>query len=138
MRKVRPTGMGTTATPDVLRHGCLRHIDSELLQLAVDAWRSPEWVRFTHLANQRTEVRCQRRPTDAAVSRVPAPIGGERAPMPTHDGGGCHDLHRLTPVRPDAREQYPEQAIDRTEARSSRGGPLQHRELMPKRENFRR
>ena len=93
---------------------------------------------LAHLANQRPKVRCQRRPTDAAGSRLPAPIGSERAPMPTHDGGGRHDLHRPPPVRPDAREQHPEQPIDRTKARSFRGGPLEHGELMPERENFRR
>jgi hypothetical protein len=40
-----------TATPEVLRHSGLRHLNSELLQFAVDAWRSPERVRFAHLAN---------------------------------------------------------------------------------------
>ena len=36
--------------------------------------------------------------------------------MPTHDRGPRHDLHRLPPVRPDDREQHPEQPIERTEA----------------------
>ena len=130
--------MGTTATPEVLRHRGLRHIDAKLLQLAVDAWRSPKRIRFAHLANQRPEVRCQCRPTDGPGSRLPAPIDGERATMPTHHGGGRHDLNRLPPVRPDAREQHPEQPVDRTKARSFWGGPLQHGELMPERENFRR
>ena len=69
---------------------------------------------------------------------MPAPVGSERAPMPSHGGGGRHNLHGLPPVWPDVREQYPEQPIDRTEARSFRAGPLQHRELMPERENVRR
>ena len=56
--------------------------------------------------------------------------------MPTHHRGGRDDLHRRPPVRPDAGEQYPEQPIDRTEARSFRRGPLQHGELMPEREDF--
>jgi hypothetical protein len=73
---------------------------------------------------------------DAAGSRFPAPIGSERAPMPTHHSGRCHDLDRLPPARPDAREQHPEQPIDRTKASSFRGGPLQHVELMSERENF--
>jgi hypothetical protein len=108
-------GRGSAATPEILCHGGFRHIDSELLQLAMDAGRSPEWVRFAHLANQRTEARGQRRPTDAAASRVPTPIGGESAPVPTHHGGRRHYLNRLPPVRPDAREQHPEQPIERTE-----------------------
>ena len=48
----------TTGTPEVLRHCGLRDLDSEFLSLAVNAWRSPEWVRFPHLANQRTETGC--------------------------------------------------------------------------------
>src|SRR4030095_13164486 len=93
------------ATPEVLRHGGLRHLDSELLQLAVDAWRAPERVRVAHLANQRLEVKCQRRPPDAAGSRLPAPIGSERAAMPTHDGVRRRDLHGPPANRPDAWEQ---------------------------------
>ena len=72
-----------------------------------------------------------------AGSRLPAPINGERAPMPTHHGGGRHYLYRLPPVRPDAREQDPDQPIDRTKARPFRGGSLEHGELMAERENFR-
>ena len=82
------------------------------------------------------KVSGQRRPADATGSRLPAPVCGERAPMPTHHGGGGDDLDRLPPVWPDVREQHPEQPIDRTEARSFRGGPLQHGKLMPERENF--
>jgi hypothetical protein len=66
------------------------------------------------------------------------PIGGERAAMPTHHGRRRHDLRGLPPVGPDAREQHPEQPIDRPEARSFRGRPLKHGELMPERKNFRR
>jgi hypothetical protein len=54
--------------------------------------------------------------------------------------GGDPPAEHLDELRPGRFEPPgdPEQAIDRTEARSSRGGPLQHRELMPERENFRR
>ena len=122
-------------TPKVLRHVGLCDLDAKLLQFAVDTWRSPRWVRVAHLANQCSQVSCQRRSTDAAGSRFPAPIGRERAPMPTHDGGGRHDLHP-PPVRPNAREQDPDQPIDRTKARPFRGVPLEHGELMPEHENF--
>jgi hypothetical protein len=37
-------GRRTRATPEILGHGGLRYVDAELLQLAVDAWRAPEWV----------------------------------------------------------------------------------------------
>jgi hypothetical protein len=57
--------------------------------------------------------------------------------MPSHDGGGRHNLHGPAPVWPDTREQHPEQAVERTETRSFRRGALQDGELMPERENFR-
>jgi hypothetical protein len=126
------------ATPEMLRDSGLCHLDAELLQLAVDACRSPERVRLAHPANQRLEVRCQRRPTGAAASRLPAPIRSERAPMPTDDRGGCHDLHGPAPVRSEAPEQHPDQPIDRTKEQSFRVGSLEHGELMPERENFSR
>src|SRR5687767_11869764 len=44
--------------------------------------------------------------------------------MPTDDGVRRHNLHRLPPGWPDAREKHPEQPIDPTEARSFRGGPF--------------
>jgi hypothetical protein len=54
--------------------------------------------------------------------------------MPTHDRGRRHDLHRLPPGRPDAREQHPEQPIDPPEARSL-GRSVQHGKLMPEGED---
>ena len=56
--------------------------------------------------------------------------------MPPHHGGGRDDLRRLPPTWPDAREQYPEQPIDRTEARSFRRGAVQHGKLMAECENL--
>jgi hypothetical protein len=67
---------------------------------------------------------------------VAAPIGSERAPMSTDDVAGV-TICIAPPVRPDAREQ-PDQPIDCTKVRSFRGGSLEHGELMPERENFRR
>ena len=104
----------TTATPEVLPTVAC---DTSMSSFCNSPWagRSAEWVRFTHLADQGPEVRRQRRATDAAGSRVPAPISGERAAMPMLDRGGRHDLRRRPPVRPNAREQHPEQPIDRDE-----------------------
>jgi hypothetical protein len=50
----------------------------------------------------------------------------------------AHNLNRLPPAWPDAREQYPEEPIEWTEAWAPCGGPLQYSELMPERENLRR
>jgi hypothetical protein len=94
----------------------------------------PDPARVRH---EGAGARCQRRPTDAARSRVPAPIRGERTTRPPDDGVRRHDLHRPPPVWPDAREEHPEQPIDSTEARSFRGASLQHGELMAERQNFR-
>jgi hypothetical protein len=128
----------TTATQEVLRPGRLRHLDADLLQLAVDAGcpQSGFASRIWQINARRSDASAGR-PT-AAGSRVPAPVGRERAPMPSNDGGWRHNLNRLPPAWPDAREQYPEEPFEWTEAWSPWGGPLQYSELMPKRENLRR
>lgn len=86
--------------------------------------------------DQGRNLRGHRRPADTARTRIPAPISGERTPMPTHDRRRRHDLHRVPPVRPDARKQHPEEPVDRAEARSPRCGPWQDGALMPEREDF--
>ena len=66
------------------------------------------------LANQRTKVSGQRRPTHAPGSRIPAPVCGERAPMPPHHSGGRDNLQRLPPVWPD-RSRAASRAADRSD-----------------------
>src|SRR3989442_13672398 len=71
-----------------------------------------------------------------ALSTSQRQAASRHSPMPAHDRGGHHNLHGPAPVRPDAREQYPEQAIEGTDTRSFRRSALQYGELMPERENF--
>ena len=136
MRKVRHDWDGKP--PRRPRYFATLACDTSTPSFCNSPWRSPKRIRVAHLPNQGAEVKCERRPTDGAGSILPAPIDGERATMPTHHAGGRDDLHRLPPVRPDAREQHPESPVDRTKARLFGGGSLQHGELMPERENFRR
>src|SRR5262249_2673782 len=68
----------------VLCHRALANIDAELEQLAVDAWRSPQWVGETHLANELANVR-GRSWSAPERPRFPAPIGSEPSAMPTDD-----------------------------------------------------
>jgi len=61
----------------------------------------------------------------------------EPAAMPAHNGVGCHDLDGPSPVRPDPREHYPQEAIGATETRAPRRLALEDGELMAKGENLR-
>ena len=57
--------------------------------------------------------------------------------MPAHDGVGRDDLDGASPVRPQPRQQYPQQAIGATKPGSPRRLALEDGELMPERENLR-
>src|SRR6476620_3933571 len=56
--------------------------DAELDKLAMNSWRSPEWIGDTHLADQLAYFQRHRRPA-AAGAGFPAPIRSETGTMPT-------------------------------------------------------
>ena len=57
--------------------------------------------------------------------------------MPADDRAGCHDLHRPSPVRPQPRQQDPQQAVGAAELQPPRPLALENRELMSEGENLR-
>src|SRR6478609_1387371 len=60
----------------------LSDFDAELEKLAMNSWRSPEWIGDTHLADQLAYFQRHRRPA-AAMPRFPTPIRSEPGTMPT-------------------------------------------------------
>jgi hypothetical protein len=56
--------------------------------------------------------------------------------MPEHDGLGPDDLDGASPVRPQPRQQDPQQAIGATKPGSPRHLALKYGELMPEREDL--
>ena len=71
----RLSTLGWRAFPPghILGHTGLSDLDAELEQLAMNSWRSPEWIGDTHLADQLAYFQRHRRPA-AAMPRFPAPI----------------------------------------------------------------
>jgi hypothetical protein len=49
----------------ILGHTGLSDVDAELEQLAMNSWRSPEWIGDTHLADQLAYFQRHRRPAAA-------------------------------------------------------------------------
>jgi hypothetical protein len=131
-----PWRRGRVSPGQVLRHGRLRHIEAQLEPLAVDRWCAPEWIRLTHLPDQRAEVRRHRRPAGPPRSGFPAPKDGEAAAMPPDDRSRPDDLDRLSPVGPQCRAHHPEQPVCPAEPQALRGCPLQHGELVSEGQNF--
>ena len=57
--------------------------------------------------------------------------------MPAHDGVGRDDLDGASPVRPQPRQQHPQEPIGATKPRARQRLALEDDELMPEGENFR-
>src|SRR6476659_9649288 len=75
-------GMAASPPGHILGHAGLSDFDAELEKLAMNSWRSPEWIGDTHLADQLAYFQRHRRPA-AAIPRFPAPIRSETGTMPT-------------------------------------------------------
>src|SRR6478752_7272912 len=77
--------LGRRASPlgHILGHTGLTNLDAELEKLAMNSWRSPEWIGDTHVADQLAYFQRHRRPA-AAMPRFPAPIRSETGTMPTN------------------------------------------------------
>src|SRR5574340_1601264 len=75
--------LGRRASPPrhILGHAGLSDFDAELEKLAMNSWRSPEWIGDTHLADQLAYFQRRRRPA-AAGAGFPAPVRSEPGAMP--------------------------------------------------------
>src|SRR3954471_18756048 len=78
--------LGRRASPpgQILGDAGLSDFDAEFEKLAMNSWRSPEWIGDTHLADQLAYFQRHRRPA-AAGAGVPAPVRSEPGAMPTDD-----------------------------------------------------
>src|SRR6476469_9461314 len=71
-------GWRTSPPGHILGHAGLSDLDAELEKLAMNSWRSPEWIGDTYLADQLAYFQRHRRPA-AAGARFPTPIRSEPA-----------------------------------------------------------
>src|SRR5208282_4946106 len=108
----------------------LPNLNAELKQFAVDAGRTPERVRDTHLANKLTDFRRGPGPTTSGA-RFPAPVGPKAGTMPTDHGIGFDDLQRTQNAGNQRVEPGEHQSVDPGEGDALRGLPAQYIQLVP-------
>ena len=102
----------------------------------MDARRAPRLVLSNHPEDQLSNLlRCLFSPSLRPDSRNQLPIQAESGPVPPDDRFRSDDNEVLLPAGPNSASNYPEELIKQTEDRP-RTAPLQHSELLPKREVF--
>src|SRR5262249_711857 len=74
----------------VLGHRRLGAPKAELEQVAVNAWRSPQWVLDAYPPNQCAQLRINLRPPSKGA-RLPTPVATKAGTMPTDQGLGADD-----------------------------------------------
>ena len=114
-------------------NGALRDVETELEQLAVNAWRAPERVRQRHGAHEIRKLQADPWSTHSPATGLPGPESAEALPVPANHGLGANEVERLSPPSPLVGEPHPEEAIEAPESRSLRSAAEQGK-LLPKRQ----
>jgi hypothetical protein len=117
------------STNQVFGHRRLGNLKTELEQLAMDAWRTPTYIRCLHLSNELSKLPVDTRSAD--MTTLPCPITSKTFPMPSDDRVGMQRYQHLSPTVDIAGKGYPEEAITARRTRSLRA-LLQHRQLLTK------
>jgi len=89
----------------------LADLDSQLEQLAMNPWCSPEWIGVRHLKNKVTDLRADRRPPGTFTSGLKSPKQLESFFMPTHHGLWFDNDQNLSPVAPETTKHDPEKTV---------------------------
>jgi len=89
----------------------LGDLDSQLEQLAMNPWCSPERVGIRHLKNKVTDLRADLRPAGTFMSGLELPEELETLSMPPDDSFGFDDDQWLLPVSPETTKHDPEKAV---------------------------
>ena len=108
----------------------LTDIDAELVKLAVDAWRSLEWICDAHFPDELACFQLYRRPATMA-SRLPAPVQPETRAMPANNSVRLHDRQRLANLWKQPIETNKYQAVEDAEREFPRSSPAQNIYLLP-------
>ena len=89
----------------------LGYLDSQLEQLAMNPWCTPEWIGVRHLKNKVTDLRADRRPAGTFESGLVLPEQLETPSMPPNDSFGFDDDQWLLPVAPETTKHNPEKTV---------------------------
>src|SRR2546427_6369653 len=96
----------------IFRNRRLRDRQTQLQQLAVDSWCTPERIGAAHPPNEIPHFRPNRGPPPS-VSTLPCPVAPEALTVPPHHCLGPHHLQRTPPVLPQPRQHDPEEPVRR-------------------------
>src|SRR5450759_1773048 len=136
VEKCFPTLGRRPYTPNhILGHAGLPDFDTELEQLSMDPWSSPERIGDAHLADQLSYFERHRGPATTA-SRLPAPIQPKTRAMPTNNSVGLHDRQRIANLWKQPIETSEYQVVEDAERKSLRSSTPQNVNLLPQRPNF--
>ena len=91
--------------------------------------RAPQGVGLSHAADERADLRSDRRAAGPVPPALPGPDEPEAGALPADDGLGLDDGDDLCPAVPEAGEQDPEHSVGRAQAWAWRGA-LEHAQLM--------
>ena len=89
----------------------LGDLDSQLKQLAMNPWCSPEWVGVRHLKNKVTDLGADRRLAGTFTSGLESPEQLETLSVPPNDSYGFDDDQWLLPVVPETTKHDPEKTV---------------------------
>ena len=84
----------------VLGNGELRDFIAEEPEFGLDPAPAPGWILSGHAADQRAELKIDRRATRCAAPGLPAPVELEALAVPGEDGRGLNDDEGGPPARP--------------------------------------
>src|SRR5947209_7422202 len=119
--------------PNQVPRNCrLRDRQTELQQLAVDPWRTPKRIGVAHPTNQISELCTDQGPTGSAPT-LPRPVAPKSLPVPANHRLRPHYQQRMSPARPQLRQENPEDSVHLRQPRP-RVASLPHGQLLPKRQ----
>ena len=122
--------------PHPTKHGSLRNIEAEHLQLAMNPWRTSDRVLGNHAENDLPQFPANTfSPRASPMSRKPDPIQLESRPMPANDRLRLDEDQCSLPASPEAPQHHPEQFVGGRKSRW-RMSLFENAELLPKGQVF--
>jgi hypothetical protein len=114
---------------------CLRDIDSEFEQFAMNSRCSPEGIIFAHGADEIANILGNPRSSRLTVPAFPGPKQSESLAMPGDNGFRFNNNESRAPLGPEAKEPNPDESVPRSES-GTVGGTFQDDDLMSQSEDF--
>ena len=106
-----------------------RYFDAKFEQFPVNLGRTPSVVGFYHLEHEGLNFPIEGWPSALVAAGFASPVELEGSPVPSYHRIRLNNHNRVTPTRPNTRQNHPKQSIALLELRTILL-PLEHDELM--------